>query len=97
MILRALAPLVVSMIAPVVCLAFSFEARKTYAAAWSSGGLSLASVAGVRARSCSYPKAARPRKSVRVPPGATPFTRIFGASSHASWRISPTIACFDAV
>ena len=38
-----------------------------------------------------------PRRSVIVPPGATPLTRISGPSSTASWRISPTTACFEAV
>ncbi len=34
---------------------------------------------------------------VRVPPGATAFTLMLGASSKASWRISPIWACLLAV
>ena len=33
---------------------------------------------------------------VTVPEGATPFTRMSGASSLASWRIMPNAACFEA-
>src|SRR5262245_65491057 len=33
---------------------------------------------------------------VTVPEGATPLTRMSGASSLASWRIMPNAACFEA-
>jgi hypothetical protein len=76
------------MMIPVIPLAFALDARNTSAPARSSGCRASCRGFLVRNRSSqpglakydrsAWPRAATPRRSVLVPPGATPFTRTRG-------------------
>src|SRR5215469_7811907 len=104
---RSVAPASTVRIVPVMPLAFSLEDRKTYAPARSPGASAICSGLPARNRSSvlgsekcersSCLRTDRPRRSVTVPPGATPFTLTLGPNSAASCRIKPTTACFEAV
>src|SRR5271169_5573409 len=104
---RSIDPASTVTIVPVMPLALILELRNTYAPARSTGwsancsGLpprSRSSVPGsVNCERSSWRRTAKPRRSVMVPPGATPLTRTRGPTSTASCRIRPTTACFEAV